>query len=265
MNKIISIDNLIFKYNDNIIFNHFNLDIKENKWLSIIGPNGSGKSTLAKILVGLLPYEGIITIDSLVLTKETVKEIREKTAIVFENPDNQFVSETVLDEIVFKLENLGKSKSFIKKQLDYITNLLDIKHILKKTPHELSNSDKQIVALASALINEPKILILDEALNKIDYDKKNSIYKILKELDITIINITHDMNETVLSDEIVILDNGKLIMHDKKELVLKEEKLFNKLGLEVPFMAALSIKLGYYDLVDEIVFDMEEMVDKLWK
>lgn len=265
MSKIIVIDNLNFKYNEQPLFKNFNLTINEYEWISIIGPNGSGKSTLAKILVGLLKHDGHITINSLVLTKETIKDIRKQIGIVFENPDNQFVSEKVTDEIVFKLENLGKSKSYIKKQLDYITSLLNIKDLLELTPHELNNSQKQIVSLASALIDEPKILILDETLNKIKKEDKDKIYKILKSLDITIINITHDMEETIYSDKILVLNDGNIEIFDDKLKVLEQEKLFNKLGLELPFMVSLSLKLKYYNLVDNIIFDMEEMVDKLWK
>lgn len=264
MSNIIEIKDLNFKY-ENEVFRNFNLTIKEKTWTTIIGPNGSGKSTLLKILLGLLDCQGEIKIDGLSLNHKNKYLIREKIGIVFENPDNQFVSEVVRDELIFKLENLGKNKEYISKKIEYITDLFDIKDLLKKTPYELSNSEKQVISLASSLINEPKILILDEALNNIEKFNKENVYKILKDLNITIINVTHDMEETILGDEIIILDNGNLIMQGTKEVVLREEKLFNKLGLELPFMAQLSLKLSYYDLVDDLIFDMEEMVDKLWK
>lgn len=265
MTNIISINNMSFSYKDNEIFNNFNLNIKEGDWVSLIGPNGCGKSTLIKLIVGLLEAKGSIIVNSLVLNNETKKEIRKQIGIVFENPDNQFVSETVLSEIVFKLENLGKTKKEINIQLEYITSLFNLKDILKSSPHELTNSQKQLVSLAAALIDEPKILILDEALNKVDKKTKALIFKTIKNLDLTVINITHDTEDTIFSDKIIVMDKGKIELYDEKKKVLQDEKTFNKLGLELPFLAALSIKLKYYDLVDDLIFDMEKMVDKLWK
>lgn len=268
MNNVISVKNLCFKYVEEKIFSNFNLDIKYKSWLNIIGPNGSGKSTLARILLGLLPYEGEITINETVLNDNTVEDIRTNIGIVFENPDNQFVSETVNDEIAFKLENLGYSKKKIKEHIDAVVDMLDIKSLLKKEPSLLSNGEKQLVSLASAIINRPRILILDEALTKIDLNSRTKIIDILKELNkngMTIINITHDMEELINGDKVLIMNDGQIILYDDKNKALMDEKTFTDLGLELPFMASLSIKLKYYNLIEEPIFDMEEMVDKLWK
>jgi energy-coupling factor transport system ATP-binding protein len=268
MDNIIMIRNLSFKYDDLLIFDHFNLDIKRGTWTNIIGPNGSGKSTLIKIILGLFPFEGSIDINGYILTKETIKEIRSHIGVVLENPDSQFVSETVIDEIVFKIENLGYEKKKIKEHLDLVVDMLNIKHLLNKEPSKLSNGEKQLIALASAIINNPKIIILDEALTKIDKISRDKILNVLLELNkqgTTIINITHDAEELYVGDNILILNEGQVVLHDKKEIVLKEEKKFNELGLELPFMASLSLKLKYYDLIDDLILDMNEMVDKLWK
>jgi energy-coupling factor transport system ATP-binding protein len=262
------IRNLNFKYEDKIIFDHFNLDIKRGTWTNIIGPNGSGKSTLIKILLGLLEHDGNIDVNGYVLTNETLRDIRTHVGVVFENPDNQFVAETVVDEITFKLENLNYSKKKIKEHLDLVVNMFDIKRILHQQIDKLSNGDKQLVSLAAAIINNPKIIILDESLTKMDIKTKNKVINVLLELNklgTTIINITHDTEELVYGDNIIILNDGKIIMHDSKDIVLLEEKKFSDLGLELPFMASLSIKLKYYDLIEKPIFDMEEMVNKLWK
>jgi energy-coupling factor transport system ATP-binding protein len=269
MDDIIIIKDLMFKYNNNVIFEQFSLDIKEGSWTTLIGPNGSGKSTLVKILLGLLKFEGYINIDKCILSKDNFREIRSKIGVVFENPDNCFVAETVLDEIAFSLENLEFEKEDIRKRVVEVSEYLNIVDILENNPHSLSGGQKQLVALASALALDPKILILDEALTRIDNKEKDKILKIIKKIhkdkNITIVNVTHDMEETIYGDDIIVIDKGKIILKGIKELVLKEEKIFRELGLELPFMASLSLKLQYYDLIDDIILDMDKLVDKLWK
>lgn len=269
MDDIIIIKDLIFKYDDKFIFNRFSLNIKEGSWTTLVGPNGSGKSTLVRILVGLLEINSYVNIDKCILSNENIRQIRAKIGVVFENPDNCFVAETVMDEIAFSLENLECSKRDIRKRILEVTEYLDIVDLLEINPHTLSGGEKQMVALASALALEPKILILDEALTHIDNNDKIKILKILqkihKEKKITIINVTHDMEETIYGDDIIVIDDGKIILKGVKELVLKEEKIFKDLGLELPFMASLSLKLKYYNLVDDIELDMDKLVNMLWK
>ena len=266
---IIEIKNLNFKYNDKEIFNNFNLKIKKSTFTTIIGLNGSGKSTLIRILLGLLNYNGEIIIDGLILNKENINEIRKKIGVVFENPDNQFVAETVMDDIAFTLENLQVKPSEIKTKVKEIAEYIGISKLLDRTPHSLSGGEKQLVALASALVHEPKILILDEALTMVDIKVRKKIYDILEDIhknkDITIINVTHDMDEVLYGDDIILIDKGNIILKGPKEEVLLEEKVFNKLNLDLPFMVSLSIKLKYYGLIDRLIFDMEEMVDEVWK
>lgn len=269
MDNIIMIKDLNFSYGNKVIFKDFNLDIEKGKFVSIVGSNGSGKSTLVKILVGLLKAEGYINIYRMNLCKDNLIDIRRNMGVVFENPDNTFVAETVLDEIVFSLENLEYAKSTIKNKADKVLEYIPIKEILDKNPHYLSAGEKQLVSLASALIIEPKILILDEAFSMVDGVIKEKILKLLKRLNreknITIINVTHDIEETVYGDEIIILDNGKIELCGDKLEVYKQEKKLKKLGLDLPFMVDLSNKLSYYGLVDKTILNMNEMVNHLWK
>ncbi len=267
--NIIDIKNLNFKYKEKEVFNNFNLQLENGSFTTIIGLNGSGKSTLIKILLGLLKYEGIIKIDDILLNKDNIKNIRKSIGIVFENPDNQFVAETVMDDIAFSLENLQMNSKNIKEKIMKMANYIGISRLLEREPHSLSGGEKQLVALASALIHEPKILILDEALTMVDIRVRKQVYSILNDInknkEVTIINVTHDMNELLYGNDIVLIDKGNLILKGPKEKVLLEEKVFNKLNLDLPFMVSLSIKLKYYGLIDHLIFDMNEMVNTIWK
>ena len=266
---IVVIKDLNFSYKNKQIFQKLNLTIKQGSFTTIIGPNGAGKSTLVKLLTGILKTYSYVNIDGKILCHDNIKEIRKIIGVVFENPDDQFVAETVMDDIAFSLENMKLPKKEIRKRIKNVANYLNIENILEREPHSLSGGEKQLVALASALVIEPKILILDEALTMIDPIVKNWILNLLKDLhnktDITIINVTHDVEESLYGDDIVVIHNGKIVLNGTKKDVLKEEKMFTKLGLQLPFMADLSIKLSYYGLIDDLILDMDEMVDKLWK
>ncbi len=265
---VIVIEHLNFKYENKQIFEDFNLTIKDKSFTTILGLNGSGKSTLAKILLGLLKFNGYIKIDDLMLTKNNIREARKKIGIVFSNPDSQFIAETVRDDIAFTLENMNLKEKQIETKVKNVTKKLGISDILNYNSSQLNNSQKQIVALACALVHDPEILILDEALEEIEPLKRKEILLLLQQLNkdgLTILNITHDINETLYGKEIVIIDKGKVLIQGKNEEVYKEEKIFKKLGLELPFIVELSNRLMFYDLIKKPIYDVEKMVDTLWK
>ncbi len=268
MDNIIQIKDLNFTYQDKVIFKNLNLNIKKNSFVSIIGPNGSGKSTLIRILSGLNSYDGYITINGHYLNKENIKIIRRTLGIVFDNPDNQFIGQTVIDDLAFNLENLSYSKEEINKEISYIAKLFKIEKILLSEPSNLNNSTKQKVAIASALIHKPKILMLDESLHQLDNKDKKIVFKALetykKEHDLTIILITHNQEDTILSDRIIVIDKQKIILDGKVEEVYTKEKILYNLGIELPFIIKLSINLKLYDLIDEIYLDKDKLVNKLW-
>ena len=269
MKNIIEMENINFSYNKNQIFKNLNLTFEKGSFTTIIGNNGSGKSTLIRLLVGLLVCEGKITINGLELNHDNLKKIISKIGVVFENPDDQFVAETVLDDIVFSLENMQVDKKEIDKRVKKISKFIGIEDILDKEPHNLSGGQKQLVALASALITDPDILILYEALTMIYPDKIIKIYKILEQINkvnkITIINVTHNMDEILYGDNLIVMDKGNIVLNGPKEFVFLEEKTFNKLGLKLPFIVELTTKLQYYGLIDHLIFDMEELVNEIWK
>ena len=175
----------------------------------------------------------------------------------------------VRDDILFCLQNIGCSKEEAIQRVEKIAQLLEMESLLDCSTHMLSGGERQLVALACALVTEPKILILDEAFTMIDAVDKERLLQIIKKLHqeqaLTILSVSHDMEDILYADEILVLDEGKIVLKGDRDLVLQEEETFRKLGLELPFMVQLSNKLKYYGLVDEMVLDMNEMVDKLWK
>lgn len=268
MKKIIEIKDLSFGYSANIIYDKFSLDIEEGTFYTILGPNGSGKSTLAKILVGLEPSRDYIKIDGLFLNPKNIDEIRTLISIVFENPDSQFITESVEEELAFTLENLNYPKTEIINRIKKITETLDITHLLGRNPHELSGGEKQLVAIAVALIIEPKILILDEALVMIDGAIRSKIFEILTNYHkkgLTILNITHDSEEAMLGTHILILNEGKIVLNGKTKDVLENEKAFKEGLMDLPFIIDLSTKLKYYGVVSKLSYDKKKLVNSIWK
>ena len=268
MDNIIKLRKVDFSYEDKKIFDKFDLNIKKGSFTSIIGPNGSGKSTLMKLIVGLYKAEGEIEVDGVKISQDTYKEVRSKIGFVFENPDNQFVAETVMDEIAFALENMNYDKKLIRERVKEVGKLLDIESIMEKEPHSLSGGQKELVALASAFATHPKILVLDEALDMIDNNRRDDVLKVLTDLNkngLTIINITHNSEELLYGTDIIVMNGGKVMDQGETKEILRKEKLFKNNGLELPFVVDLSYKLKYYGLVDDIVLDIDELVNLIWK
>lgn len=269
MDEIIRILKINFNYPEKNIFSDFSLEIKRGDFVSIIGPNSSGKSTLIKILTGILPASGFIIIDGYALNKDTLKEIRRKMGIVFSDPNYHFVGETVMDDLAFSLENLQYSREEITNSINNIANIFKIKNILENDPNKLSNSDKQKVAIAGALIHNPRMLLLDDAFHELTPLSKEKIFSVLKEYQkeygLTIIMSTNAIEDALYSDRTIVLDQGKIYLDGKTKDILLKEKELNCLGLKKPFMVDLSLKLKLYDLIDKAYFNMEELVDDLWK
>jgi len=268
MGKIIEIKDLTFSYGNHNLYENFSLEITEGSFYTVLGPNGSGKSTLARILVGLEPVDTEIIIDGLILNLKNMEEIRRKIGIVFENPNSQFITESVSEELAFPLENLNYHPEDIINRVANISLEFGITELLDRNPSELSGGEKQLVALASALIYEPKILILDEALVMIDGVYRNRVFDILSSYHkngLTILNITHDSEETLYGTDILILNEGTKVLQSPLKQALKNEKIFTSNLMELPFIVDLSTKLNYYKVVNKIAFNKEKLVTYLWK
>lgn len=264
---IIKVKSMSFKYDEKFIFRDFNLEIEANSFVCIIGKNASGKSTLAKILIGLYEASGYINIDGYLLNNFFLKKIRRSFSACFDDADAHFIGETVKDDLAFSLENLEYSREEIENCIANISKKFKLDGILEKSPQELSDSEKEKVAIASSLIHNPKILLLDEAIHKLTPSDKKLVFKILekykKEEKLTIILITHNLEDTLHSDRIIVLDKGKIILDDTKEKIYEDDKL-EKMGFNLPFIVKLSHNLILYDLLDKVYFDEKEAIDKLW-
>ena len=271
---MIEIKNLKFKYNQDqtsYTLNDVSFHVKHGEWLSIVGHNGSGKSTTARLIGGLLVADsGQIIVDGQELTEETVWDIRDKIGMVFQNPDNQFVGATVEDDVAFGLENKGlpykEMVSRVQEALSFV-GMMDFKD---REPARLSGGQKQRVAIAGIIAMIPSILILDEATSMLDPEGRQeliqSIEDIRQQYGMTVLSITHDLDEVAMSNRVLVLKQGKVeSISSPRELFSRGSELVD-LGLDIPFSALLTQKLKNQGLIDcEGYLTEKELVEQLWE
>lgn len=239
--KKINVEKLKFSYDKEVdAIKEVSFSIEEGSYTTIIGHNGSGKSTIAKLMIGLLEADaGKITIDGLELDEEHIYEIRDRIGIVFQNPDNQFIGATVADDIAFGLENHQIPSSEMQAIIEEYAARVHMSKFLQSEPTKLSGGQKQRVAIAGVLAMKPQILIFDEATSMLDPQGKAEINRLIqdihKESNITIISITHDIEEVSHSDHVIVLDQGHVIMDGKPDEILTHEKELIDLQLDIPF------------------------------
>ena len=260
---VISIKNIHFNYQDQDTreaLSDVSLDVYEGEWLAIIGHNGSGKSTLAKMMNGLLEASsGEIYIDGQLLTEDTVYEARRKVGMVFQNPDNQFVGTTVEDDIAFGLENIGMPR-------DEMVRMTKFK---EKEPARLSGGQKQRVAIAGMIALAPKVVILDEATSMLDpqgrFEVISTIQQLHKDKGITVISITHDLDEAAQADRVLLMEGGKVNRIGKPSEIFEMGTALVDKGLDVPFSEKLKAVLKEKGLdVPNEYLDEEGLVEWLW-
>ena len=214
--------------------------IEEGSYTTIIGHNGSGKSTIAKLLIGLLDKDqGHIYVDGEELTMDTLYDIRDKVGIVFQNPDNQFIGATVADDIAFGLENHQVASEYMQEIIDRYAQKVGMSKYMQSEPTKLSGGQKQRVAIAGVLAMTPEIIIFDESTSMLDPQGKAEINELIQEIhkesSITIISITHDIEEVAKSDYVIVMDGGHVVMQGlPDDILLKEEQLI-ALQLDIPF------------------------------
>lgn len=249
--SVVKLSHIDFRYYGSEVnsLTDVSLEIKEGEWVAIIGPNGSGKSTLAKIMNGLLvPAAGQVTIKDLTIDEETVWEARRSVGMVFQNPDNQFVGSTVEDDVAFGLENNGVPRQDMISRIEEALAEVRMSEFKDKEPARLSGGQKQRVALASILALRPDIIILDEATSMLDPNGRQeviaAIRKIKERFNLTVISITHDLDEASLADRILMMQGGRLVQDKKpEEIFLMGEQLVEQ-GLDVPFSQKLKDALA---------------------
>ncbi len=274
MTNIIEVKNLAFKYEESQDF--YTLDkvsfhVKRGEWLSIIGHNGSGKSTTVRLIDGLLEAEsGQIIIDGQVLTEDNVWEMRHKIGMVFQNPDNQFVGATVEDDIAFGLENKGIPLSEMKERVADALELVGMSTFKDREPARLSGGQKQRVAIAGAVAMRPNIIILDEATSMLDPEGRleliNTIKTIRDQYNLTVISITHDLDEVALSDRVLVMKSGQVESSSTpSELFARGNELMT-LGLDVPFSMRLMQELNQAGLkMGDVYLTEKELEKELWE
>lgn len=274
---MIKIENTTYEYksliDDNMekAVDGINMKVDKGEFLVVLGHNGSGKSTLAKLINGLiLPSTGDISVMGM-NTKEEDKiwNIREKAGMVFQNPDNQIVATIVEEDVAFGPENLGIDPKEIRRRVDQALDIVEMSEYKKHAPHLLSGGQKQRVAIAGILAMNPECIIFDEPTSMLDptgrIEVMNTIKKLNKEENKTIILITHYMDEAVQADRVIVMEKGKIVMEGTPKEIFSQVEKVKDLGLDVPQVTELAFELRKegIDLKDDVL-SIEELVELLW-
>lgn len=269
---VINVDNITFHYDQTTApaLDDVSIHVNKGEWLAIVGHNGSGKSTLARILNGLyIPDKGKVQVCGIELTKDTVWDIRKHVGMVFQNPDNQFVGTTVRDDVAFGLENNGVSRDEMVKKIDWATKRVKMDQFLDHEPHHLSGGQKQRVAIASVIAVQPDVIILDEATSMLDPIGREEVIHTVRELNnqskLTVISITHDLEEASKADRIIVMNGGKKFAEGTPDEIFKLDDQLVRIGLDLPFPLQLSKKLREAGIpIKDNHLTEEGLVNELW-
>ncbi|HAM63430.1 MAG: energy-coupling factor transporter ATPase [Firmicutes bacterium GWF2_51_9] len=267
--KPIEVKHLKFSYDQETdVVRDVSFSVERGSYTTIIGHNGSGKSTIAKLLIGLLEKEeGEILIDGAPLTLENLAAIRSKVGIVFQNPDNQFIGATVRDDIAFGLENHNVDPKEMDGIIERFAQEVNMTSYLNHEPTRLSGGQKQRVAIAGVLAMSPEILILDEATSMLDPEGKGDVNELVDQLhhsrNMTILSITHDIEEVRKSDHVLVMNEGQIVMDGDPDVILHRYADLVKLRLDAPFSVKLALELKKLGIVLDNPMDEEGMVDQL--
>lgn len=272
MENIIEVRNLKYKYDsesENYTLNDVSFQVKKGEWLSIVGHNGSGKSTTVRLIDGLLEAEsGDIIISGDKLTVENVWEKRRQIGMVFQNPDNQFVGATVEDDVAFGLENQGLDYDLMVERVQQALELVGMQDFKEREPARLSGGQKQRVAVAGVVALRPDIIILDEATSMLDPEGRLDLIQTVKKIkdsnQLTVISITHDLDEIALSDRVLVMKEGQVeSTATPRELFSRED--LEELGLDQPFVNQVkaALRQSGFPLPDSYLTE-KELQDQLW-
>ena len=268
----IKIENLSFKYNqDDVenVLNNISLSIEQGEYVTIIGHNGSGKSTLAKLIIGLISAQsGSIHVFDEELNDNTVRSIRHKVGIVFQNPDNQFIGATVRDDIAFGLENHSVPHEDMEDIVTEFAQKVNMSEFLDKEPAQLSGGQKQRVAIAGVLAMNPDIIIMDESTAMLDPRGKKEIIDLTKKIketkpSLTVVSITHDIEEAYYADRVIVLNKGQVLFNDTPHNVFKNHQILKQIGLDIPFFDNLKNELVKCGIDVSNCLTLDEIKEKL--
>ncbi|SFE40485.1 energy-coupling factor transport system ATP-binding protein [Lentibacillus persicus] len=270
--KLVEFKNVSFRYGEEQpwVLKDCSFEIYQNEAAAIIGHNGSGKSTIAKLMNGLLfPQEGEIIINGRQLTQESIWEIRKDVGMVFQNPDNQFVGTTVQDDVAFGMENRGIERDEMVKRIDNTLKAVSMDSYRLTEPHKLSGGQKQRVAIASVLAIFPQVLILDEATAMLDPRGRRDIMKtvtnVQEERNLSLITITHDLQEVVQAERVIVMNNGEIWDEAVPREIFAKKAELREIGLDIPFIATLSDELRHAGVtITNEALSHEELLEELW-
>jgi energy-coupling factor transport system ATP-binding protein len=275
-NKMIKCKNVIYKYENadkngtKLAINNASLEVNKGEFLVILGRNGSGKSTIAKHMNALLvPTDGKVYVSELdTCDEKNIWNIRNKAGMVFQNPDNQIVATIVEEDVAFGPENLGVDPEEIRKRVDECLKKVNMYDYRKHAPHLLSGGQKQRVAIAGVLAMMPECIIFDESTAMLDPSGRKEVMKTIKEINsnygITIILITHYMEEAVKADRIIVMDEGQIAMEGTPRKIFSQVEKMKNIGLDVPQMTELSYELHMSGIsMRADILTIDEMVDEL--
>lgn len=275
MTEILSLNAVTFSYapeepNSKNAVDNVSFSISKGQWIAIVGHNGSGKSTIAKLMNGLLaPTSGEVRFDRDVLTEDNLWDVRSQMGMVFQNPDNQFVGATVQDDVAFALENSGVAFDDMVKRVHESLAQVKMDGFLNHEPHHLSGGQKQRVAIAGALALRPKLLILDEATSMLDPQGRievlQTVQQLRRETGLTVISITHDLEEAMLADRVLFMNGGKKFAEGTPTEIFALGDELTALGLDLPFAMKVSRLLQQQgvQLTGQHLTE-EELVNDLW-
>ncbi|MBF2445649.1 energy-coupling factor ABC transporter ATP-binding protein [Listeria welshimeri] len=271
--SFVRLEHVFYKYEDaeKYAVKDVTISAEKGEWVALVGHNGSGKSTIAKLLNGLLfPEEGLIKIGHFVLSEKNIWEIRRQVGMVFQNPDNQFVGATVQDDVAFGLENHGVPHDTMVKRVESALNEVGMQSYALHEPARLSGGQKQRVAIAGVLALRPDVIILDEATSMLDPRGRAEVMETIRIMreqeDITVISITHDLDEVLFADRVIVMNNGEIHSEGTPQEIFQQADAMREIGLGVPFIIELQEKLvaGGFE-TESTVLSEGALLDQLWK
>ncbi|EDO0878770.1 energy-coupling factor ABC transporter ATP-binding protein [Listeria monocytogenes] len=271
--SFVRLEHVFYKYEDTEKYavKDVSISAQKEEWVALVGHNGSGKSTIAKLLNGLLfPEDGLIKIGHFVLSEKNIWDIRRQVGMVFQNPDNQFVGATVQDDVAFGLENHGVPHDTMVERVESALNEVGMQSYALHEPARLSGGQKQRVAIAGVLALQPDVIILDEATSMLDPRGRAEVMETIRIMreqeDITVISITHDLDEVLFADRVIVMNNGEVHSEGTPQEIFEQADAMREIGLGVPFIIELQEKLvaGGFE-TGSTVLSEGALLDQLWK
>ncbi|ENY7227001.1 energy-coupling factor ABC transporter ATP-binding protein [Listeria monocytogenes] len=271
--SFVRLEHVFYKYEDTEKYavKDVSISAQKGEWVALVGHNGSGKSTIAKLLNGLLfPEDGLIKIGHFVLSEKNIWDIRRQVGMVFQNPDNQFVGATVQDDVAFGLENHGVPHDTMVERVESALNEVGMQSYALHEPARLSGGQKQRVAIAGVLALQPDVIILDEATSMLDPRGRAEVMETIRIMreqeDITVISITHDLDEVLFADRVIVMNNGEVHSEGTPQEIFEQADAMREIGLGVPFIIELQEKLvaGGFE-TGSTVLSKGALLDQLWK